>query len=158
MTTKPKARKVARKDTANPDPVFALIDAHKALVKEWNPLIEKLVNAECEAFETHGIRPVAIEGRQAKEKFAAAKRAGVEWDQRAGLAVLREQEERANAVVHRAAMRMVRTKPTTLAGAAALLTYLVQRDRKYDGSFEDWEFRALKTAAAALTRIGAEAA
>ena len=152
---KPKARKASAAKSA--DPVFALIDAHKARTKEWHRMDDKLVNAECEAFETHGIRPVALEGLQAKEKFAAAVRAGVEWDQRAGIAVLREQEERANAVVHRAAMRMVRTKPTTLAGAAALLTYLVQRDRRY-GGFEDWEFRALKTAAAALTRIGAEAA
>ena len=35
MTTKPKARKVARKDTANPDPVSTAISEHKALLREY---------------------------------------------------------------------------------------------------------------------------
>ena len=93
MTTKAKTRKASAAKSA--DPVFAAIAEHKVLVKEWRPLIEKLANAECEAFETHGLRPVALEGLQAKEKFAAAKRAGVEWDHRAGIATVHEQEERA---------------------------------------------------------------
>jgi hypothetical protein len=59
----------------------------------------------------------------ARARLAAAERAGVEWDRSAGIAPLREQYERANAAERRAAMRMARTKPATLAGAAALIAY-----------------------------------
>jgi hypothetical protein len=93
----------------------------------------------------------------AKARLAAAERAGVEWDHRAGIAPLREQNERVNAAERRAATRLARTKPTTVAGAAVLLTYVVRLERVY-GGFEGWEIHALRTAAAALTRIGAEAA
>ena len=100
---------------------------------------------------------VEREYQDAKARLAAAERAGPEWDQRAGVAPLREQFERATWEEHRAATRLARTKPDTVAGAAALLVYLTRRERVY-GGFEGWEFRALRTAAAALTRIGAEAA
>jgi hypothetical protein len=87
--------------------------------------------------------------RDAKARLAAAERAGVEWDHRAGIAPLREQYERANAAERRAAMRMARTKPTTLAGAAALIAY-TRRDIM-EGEV-DWQMVALRAFAVAPER------
>jgi hypothetical protein len=123
MTTKPKRKAPA--PAGIPDPAFALIDVHKARTKEWCRLYDKLDEAEFEAGRTHGKRP---------------------WE----LIALRGQEERALAAVRKAAMRMARTKPTTLAGAAALISY-TRRDIM-EGEV-DWQMVALKTAASALTRM-----
>ena len=95
-------------------------------------------------------KQVEKEFLDAKAREAAAERAGVEWDQREGIAPLREQEERANAAECRAAMRMARTRPMTPAGAAALITY-TRRDI-IEGEVE-WQMVALKTVAAALVRM-----
>ena len=51
---KPKTRKApapknGAKATAPVDPIFALIDAHKARTKEWSRLYNKLGEAEFEA-------------------------------------------------------------------------------------------------------------
>jgi len=90
----------------------------------------------------------------AKARLAAAERALNEWDLRVGIAPLREQFERIDWEEHMAATRLARTKPDSVAGAAALLAYLNQRNRVY-GGFEGWEFRALKTVASALARMEA---
>jgi hypothetical protein len=76
------------------------------------------------------------------------------WDHRAGLASLREQVESADSAERKAAMRLARTKPTTPAGAGALIAYVLQRERMY-GGFEGWEIRALKTVAGALAKMEA---
>ena len=96
-------------------------------------------------------KQVRKEYLDAEARLAAAKRAGVEWDHRAGIAPLREQCERAADTERRAAMRMARTKPATPAGAVALIAY-TRRDIM-EGKV-DWQMVALKTAASALTRMG----
>jgi len=90
----------------------------------------------------------------AKARLAAAERACNEWDLRVGIAPLREQFERIDWEERRAAMRMARTKPNSVGGAAALLAYLTQRERVY-GGFEKWEIGAIKTVAGALRRMEA---
>ena len=152
MTTKRKTRKAARKDTANPDPVLAAIAEHKALERKYLCVHKIFLVARANAKKKHGVQQshpkTAREREQFRERLSAAcEETKAEYDQFC----------RAGNAERKAAMRMARTKPTTLAAAAALLVYLTQRDRVY-GGFEDWEFRALRTAAAALTRIGAEAA
>ncbi|MGB6325831.1 MAG: hypothetical protein WBG11_08665, partial [Methylocella sp.] len=97
-------------------------------------------------------KQVQKEFRDAKARLAAAERAGVEWDHRAGITPLREQADRASAAERRAAMRMARTKPATLAGAAALIAY-TRRDIM-EGEV-DWQMVALKTVAVTLTRMEA---
>jgi hypothetical protein len=82
--------------------------------------------------------------------LAAAEHAGVEWDHRVGIAPLRAQYVRANAAERRAAMRMARTKPTTLADAAALIAYT--RHDIMEGEV-DWQMVALKTVAVTLVRM-----
>jgi hypothetical protein len=63
------------------------------------------------------------EYRVLKTKLAAAIIASTKYDQRAGLTSLSAQYEAAERAEERAATRLVRTKPTTPAGAAALLNY-----------------------------------
>jgi hypothetical protein len=98
-------------------------------------------------------KQVEKEYRDAKAREGAAERAGVEWDHRVGIAPLREQYERANIAERRAAMRMARTRPTTPAGAGAVITY-ARRDIEV-GLGPDWPIVALKTAASALARMEA---
>jgi hypothetical protein len=62
---------------------------------------------------------------------------------------LREQNERAKHAERRAGMRMARTKPTTTAGAGAMVEY-TRRDIDDLGQ-ADWQMVALKAVAAALT-------
>ena len=95
-------------------------------------------------------KQVEKEYRDAKRREAAAERAGVEWDHRAGIAPLREQYERADAAEKRAAMRMARTKPATLAGAAAMITHI--RREIMEGKV-DWQMVALQTVAKFLPRL-----
>ena len=100
-------------------------------------------------------KQVEKEFRNAKAREAAAEQAGVEWDQRAGIAPLREQYERARLAEHRGGMRMARTKPTTMAGAAAMITYTRRDIMKGE---VDWQMVALKTVAVALAQMNVQAA
>jgi hypothetical protein len=137
MVTKPKTRKAPAAD-----PIFAAIDEHKAISKElWGRLYYALTEAEDEACITHGMRP---------------SRSGDEWDQRTGVKPLREQYERAQLAEDRAKRHLARTKPTTPAGAGALVAY-IQRDLE-DVELEDWHSAALKTVAVSLARMNREAA
>jgi hypothetical protein len=93
----------------------------------------------------------------AKARLAAAERACVDWDYRAGVAPLREQYEHANDAWRKTVMRMARTKPVTPAGAAALIDY-ARRDIDIGKSVIGWPTVALKTVVRALTSMNAEAA
>jgi hypothetical protein len=131
-----KAKPNTRKAPAD-DPIFAAIAEHKAISKElWSRLYYALNDAEDKAHETHGMRP---------------SRSGDEWDQRTGIAPLREQYERGKLAEDRAKRHLARTKPTTPAGAGALVAY-IQRDLE-DVALEDWHSAALKTVAVSLARM-----
>jgi hypothetical protein len=91
------------------------------------------------------------EYRIAKAREAAAERAGIEWDTRAGITELRDEYEHAARAQHSAVMRMVRTKPTTPAGVAALITF-TRRD--IEAGDTEWHMAALKTAASACAALG----
>jgi hypothetical protein len=135
MTTKPKTRKEPASAPAI-DPVFAAIAEHKARAKEWGRLSSKLDEAWLEARKTHG------------------ERAGIEWGHRVGIAPLLEQSSRADTAKNRAVMRMARVKPTTQAGAAAMVDHARRElETPSDGYYGDWVTTALKTAASALVRM-----
>jgi hypothetical protein len=185
MVTKPKTRKAPAKRAAV-DPIFTAIAEHKAISKElWGRLYWALDEAEDEAHKTHGMRPSCIwwrncdvyferldsrreeflrepgvdpkqieqEYQDAKARLATAER---EWDQCTGVKPLREQYERAQLAEDRAKRHLARTKPTTPAGAGALVAY-IQRDLE-DVALEGWHSAALKTVAASLARMNREAA
>jgi hypothetical protein len=129
MSKKPETRKA-------PDPVFAAIAEHKVLIKEYIRCRNNSQAARASSEKKHG--------KSLKGLIAAADDARPEYNQfcRAGEA---ERE---------AGMRMARTKPTTPAGAAALIAHTRHEIEAGSGreNWEDWVPTALKTVAAALTR------
>ena len=93
MTTKPKPRKAPRKDTANPDPVFATIAEHKALERKYLCVHKTFITARANAEKKHGVQQshpkTAREREQFRERLSAAcKETNAEYDQfcRAGRA------------------------------------------------------------------------
>ncbi len=96
-------------------------------------------------------KQVEREYRYAKYCARAAVRAGLEWDKRTGVAPLRQRYERTRRAETAAGRRMAKTKPTTPAGAAALVNY-VRHDIEI-GEGPGWHKIALATTAAALNRM-----
>jgi hypothetical protein len=98
---------------------------------------------------------IEAEYQDAKAREAACEQAGVEWDKRAGVIELRKENERAWEGSAAARNTMARTKPTTPAGLAALITF-ARSD--LDGGISSWVMVALETAAEAAAGLKATAA
>ena len=155
------------------DPIYAAIEQHRKFVAESDRLYDELLKAENAAEKKHGRRPSSLiawrsyeeflrqpgadrkqverEYRHAKDRARAAVRAGLEWDKRAGIAPLRQLYERTRRAETAAGICMAKTKPTTLAGAAALVDY-VRHDIEIEEGPE-WHKIALATTAAALSSL-----
>ena len=101
-------------------------------------------------------KQVEREYRDAKDRARAAVRAGLEWDKRTGVAPLRQLYERTRRAETAVGRRMAKTKPTTLAGAAALVDY-VRHDIEI-GEGPEWHKIALATTAAALSSMSSRRA
>jgi hypothetical protein len=95
---------------------------------------------------------VEAEYQDAKRRLAARGYECIAWDYRTGVAFLREQYECATIAKERAAIRMARTKPTTPAGAAALIG---QAHRELMTGEVGWEMTALRTIAVSLAQMEA---
>jgi hypothetical protein len=106
-----------------------------------------------EAFLEEGFKPKMIntEYRDAKARERAAQRAQKAWDRRVGIAAQRRECDRAMEAESRASVRMAKTRPTTPAGAAAMLEY-VKAGMK-DGEI-DWHDIALATLVTTLRAWG----
>jgi hypothetical protein len=74
-------------------------------------------------------------------------RPGGEWPGEAIVSPIFDQWNRADAAERKAATRMARTKPTTPAGAAALLAHARREFVAASDSIDDWLPVALKTVA-----------
>jgi hypothetical protein len=133
VTTKPKTRKAPASD-----PIFAAIAEHKALARKLNRIRGYCRTARAEAEEKYG-DPVLV---QEPPKWAG-------W---ADINPFYRQWYSTRRVELKAAMRMARTTPETLAGVAALVDY-TRRDYSRDEENEDWIAIALKTIAASLDRM-----
>lgn len=107
------------------DPVFAAIEAHRKLLKECDQLYGDLDEVEI--------------GRAKKKRMRHSA---------AELASLQTKYERTRRAETAAGMRMAKTKPTTPAGAGALVAY-VRADLEI-GVGPEWHLVALATAAKAL--------
>lgn len=83
----------------------------------------------------------------AKARERAQIQAGIEWDNMTGIAPLREQFDRAKDAENTAATTIATTKPRTPAGAAALITYVLENMENGDS---EWHRIALATTTAAL--------
>jgi hypothetical protein len=122
-----------------PDPVFAAIGEHKALTRESSRLEKSCRIAQDKAEKRYGKWERTPNPR--------------EWPGETTVTPFYVRCNRAGRAERKAAMRMARTKPTTLAGVAAMITH-ARREIKM-GSEEDWEDwvpTALKTIADALGR------
>jgi hypothetical protein len=100
--------------------------------------------------EAGEVDPATIEQEylDAKARYKAQVAAGITWDKTTGLATLREGVDRRIAAERRYAKRLARTMPTTAAGAAALIQYILDDDLVGDESY--WHMTALRSAVAAL--------
>jgi hypothetical protein len=109
------------------DPIFAAIEQTQKLEKLWGDLNSKLDVAQSKAEKKHGRRPLAL---IAWRKYGAigglaGERAEKAWDRRAGMAVHRREYDLALNAERDATIRMSKTRPTTPAGAAAMLKYVL---------------------------------
>jgi hypothetical protein len=172
--------------TTSPDPIFARIATHKKLTAEWQRLYDQLDEAELDAAQEHGRRPIELihwrdyhigaseidtrraqlleageidpatieqEYLDAKARYQAKVAAGLAWDKNTGLEASRKDVDRRSAAEWRYAKRLARTMPTSAAGVAALIQYVLDSDLVDDKSY--WHMTALRTAVAALNSIGA---
>jgi hypothetical protein len=159
------------------DPIFARIAAHKKLTADWQSLYDQLQEAEHAAAQEHGWRPIElihwrnyhigaseidtrreslleageVDRATAKARYQAQVAAGLAWDKSTGLETLRKDVDRRSTAEWRYAKRLARTMPTTPAGAAALIQYILDTDLEPDETF--WHVTALQTAVAALNGI-----
>jgi hypothetical protein len=104
--------------------------------------------------ETGEVDPATVEQEypDATARYKAQIAAGPAWDKRAGLAKLRKDVDRRAAAEGRYAKRLARTMPTTPAGAAALIQYILDDDLETDNDY--WHMAALKNVVAALNDMG----
>jgi hypothetical protein len=139
MTTKPETRKAP---AAVIDPVFAAIAEHKVLIREYICCRNNSEAARHQAEKKHGR---SLKGRA--PYIAAAEDTTLEYDQFC----------RAANAERKAGMRLARTIPATMAGVAAMIAHARQAiEAGFDREdWEDWIPTALKTVAAALTRMEA---
>jgi hypothetical protein len=104
--------------------------------------------------EAGKIDPATIEQEylDANARYQAKVAAGLEWDKNTGLEMLRKDLDRRLAAEWRYAKRLARTMPTTRAGAAALIQYILDTDLEPDDNF--WHMAALRSVVA-LNAMGA---
>ena len=142
MTTKPKARKAAAANGVELDPVFAAIAEHKVLIKESNRLEKSYSIARGKAEKKHGWEWNAGKPLEMLDLVVA------------NVDSMYDRLNRADRAERKAAMRMAKTGPTTVAGAAALIAHAWHEIEAGDSEqVEDWLTTALKTVAGALIRM-----
>ncbi len=104
--------------------------------------------------EAGEIDPATVEQEylDARARYAAKTEAGLLWDKRTGLAKQREELDRAIEEDRRLAKRLRQTMPTTPAGAAALIQYILDDDGVAPEE-EFWHMAALRSTVAALNKM-----
>jgi len=149
------------------------IDTAEGAVNEANPLFPKgcrpeglvlwrdrciggtEIDAARDEFIATGIAaPDVIEREYQLKKYEhrAGLRAGRDWDRKHGLASLRARHRRLIRAVFAAREDLSTVRPTTVAGATALIVYLDADIREFD-DFDDWHQVPLENAAAALNSM-----
>jgi hypothetical protein len=166
-----------------PDPIFAAIEEHRRLWDEEYNVSTMLDEAEREKgrapipliawrtyshiggseierarkeFLRHRVakpRKIEQEYREAKARERAVWRAHRQWYKKNGLAALKTQCDQVRKAEQKALMALTTIRPTTTAGAGALVMYV--RDDMKDGD-HPWQERALANAARALLGMNDE--
>ena len=138
MTKITSPRAVAAASTVGSDLVYSAIEQHRKLIAESDRLYDELQKPEKVATKKHGRRPWPSKDRR---NYTA-----IGGSEVADIVPLRQLYSPTRRVETAAAICMAKTKPTTLAGAAALLDY-VRHDIEIG---PNWHTVALATTAAAL--------
>jgi hypothetical protein len=115
------------------------------------------IDTRCESLREAGeIDPATIEQEylEANAHYQAKVAAGLEWDKNTGLETLSKNVDQALTAAHRCSQRLARTIPTTPAGAAALIRYILDDDLDADENY--WHMTALRSAVAALNDMGVQ--
>lgn len=94
---------------------------------------------------------IETEYRDARTRYAAKITAGKAWDQRAGLTELRKRVDRTWAELRRSQKRLVKARPTTPGGAAALLQCILDDDLSDQKDY--WHLPAIKNLVGALNAM-----
>jgi hypothetical protein len=97
---------------------------------------------------------VEQEYREIEAEIEATKQAGADWDERHGIVPLRQQYEAARDARDQAENQLMRAKPTTPAGAAALIAYAYEDIEEDDPG--GWALTAISSVGAALAKMGAQ--
>ena len=100
-----------------------------------------------------GVNPAEVEAeyRDAKARYRSAIAREDAWYQLAGLSELRKELRAGIDATRKCEGLLKRAKPTTTAGVAALLQYLIDEDLCVDEGW--WHVPAIKNAIAALTEL-----
>jgi hypothetical protein len=106
--------------------------------------------------EAGEVEPATVEQEyiDAKARYQAQIAAGLAWDKTTGLETLRKDVDRRSTAEWRYAKRLARTMPTTPAGVAALIQYIMDNDLVADESY--WHMTALRSAVAGLNSMGVD--
>lgn len=135
-------------NAVTPDPIFAAIAAHKAAIKDHDRASDIHHAARKKAEKKHGIK-WGVERTEEERKQLVARLDLTCADTKAAY----DRWNRASDAEEAAAQRMAKTRPTTKAGAAAMIDHV---RREIIGSSDiideaaDWQMIALKTVASAL--------
>jgi hypothetical protein len=84
----------------------------------------------------------------ARARYEAQLKGASAWDKRTGLSKLRKEFDRSVKAARVFEKRLAEMKPTSVAGAAALLQYLLEDDLETGGDY--WHLTALKSLASSL--------
>jgi hypothetical protein len=105
--------------------------------------------------EAGEVDPATIEQEylDANARYQAQVAAGIAWDKCAGLETLRKDVDRRVAATARYATRLAHTMPTTPAGVAALIQYVLEDDLVTEENY--WHMTALRSAVASLNSMSA---
>lgn len=96
---------------------------------------------------------IESEYQAAKAREIAQQQAGKEWDKRAVLAKLRQEQDQCRRADHRALLKLAKTMPTTAAGAAAFLAYVKTNIAIGEA---DWHLIAMDTIVRSLKAIDSQ--
>jgi hypothetical protein len=119
----------------------------------YNVSAANLEVTRAEVLKQSGVDPTAIQTEywNLKARLLGAKPGAEEWDKNAGLARLRRDLDRALFAERRASWKLAGTKPTTAAGAGALLDYV--KTMMFEIGDLNWHKHALDTIIGALAAM-----
>src|ERR1700682_4535106 len=123
--------------------------------RDYTICASEIDTRRAQLFEAGEIDPASFEQEylDANARYEAKIASAVAWDKRTGLETLSKNVDLAVAAADRCTKSLARTMPTTAAGAAALIQYILDDDLEADETY--CHMTALRSAVAALNSMRA---